>query len=286
MNMPGIKRYVNLIFMVAICMFPLNCFADEAKADRHLVQTLMQKSGLSEQIKHIPGVIRDGVIESNREAGGDLSDSEMAELLTRVAEAFDAKVLLDTVERHMQENLSKAEIMTILKWVDSPLGRKISRMEAESSTPEAYLEIRRLSERPLKKSGRVALLSKLDEAVKATEVGLSISINLQVAFILAVTAELPEDQRPSYDRIMAEINRDRPRMRQAMERETIAGFLYAYRQLTDDEIGKYIAFAESEAGRKYNAVTSEGLNSALMQAGLALGNKMIHYRDQGGNGSI
>jgi hypothetical protein len=286
MSMRSITRSVNLIFAVVICMFHLNCFADDAKADRNLVRTLMQKSGLSEQIKHIPGVIRDGVIEANQESGSDLSDTEMAELLTKVAEAFNATVLLDTVERHMQENLSEAEIRTILKWIDSPLGRKISRMEAGASTPEAYMEIRRLSEKPLEKSERVTLLLKLDDAVKATEVGLSISINLQVAFILAVTSELPEDQRPSFDRIMAEVNHDRPRMRQAMERETIAGFLYTYRHLTDGEIREYIAFAESEAGKKYHAVTSQGLNMALMQAGLALGNKMVHSLDRVGNGSI
>ncbi|HMK44349.1 MAG TPA: hypothetical protein VK445_09450, partial [Dissulfurispiraceae bacterium] len=269
----------RLLFTVLILLSAGSIFAADSKPDQQLVRTLMQKSGLSRQIELIPEVIREGIIEANEESDRELDQEDLDALLKKTREAFDAKILIDTVERHLQEHMSVTDIRSVMKWINSPLGRKVSKLEAEASTAAAFREIKKLLEQGVKRTRRTALLAKLDKAVKATDVGVSIAINLQVAFILAATAEMPEEQRPAMEEITKEVKEGKEQLRLAMERETMAGFIYTYRSLTDTEIKRYIAFAESEAGMKYHAVSAEGLNTALTQAGFALGNKMAHDGD-------
>ena len=262
------------------------CFAEDGKADRQLVRTLMQKSGLSKQIEQIPATMQADIVRASLESDNPLSQGDIDDLSRKTAEAFNARILKETVETYILENLSEKDIQTVLAWVDSPLGEKISRLEEEASTPAAYQKIQKMAAKKIKKTKRSELLSKLDDAIKATDAGVNIAGNMQVAFLLAVTAEMPADQRLSVEDILSEVNKDRTQLRQTIERETMAGFRYAYQSLTDSEIKKYILFAESEPGKKYHAVSAKGLNTALMQAGLALGSKFEQGVSNDGKGSF
>jgi hypothetical protein len=75
-------------------------------------------------------------------------------------------------------------------------------------------------------------------------------------------------------------------LQKSIRQETLAGFLYTYRSLKDAEIERYIAFSESEAGKKYHVVIAEGLNTAVMQASLALGSKLSQGLDKGERSSF
>jgi hypothetical protein len=287
--MKGTREMVRLFSIICAGLILLSsglCFAEDGKADRQLVRTLMQKSGLSKQIEQIPATMQADIVRASLESDNPLSQGEIDDLSRKTAEAFNASILKDTVETYILGNLSEKDIRMVLAWVDSPLGEKISRLEEEASTPAAYQKIQKMAAQKIKKTKRSELLSKLDDAIKATDAGVNIAVNMQVAFLLAVTAEMPADQRLSVEDILSEVNKDRTQLRQTIERETMAGFLYAYQSLTDSEIKKYILFAESEPGKKYHAVSAKGLNTALMQAGLALGSKFEQGVSNDGKGSF
>ena len=269
-----------------LLLYSATCSAQQGKADEQLVKQVMQKSGLSKQIEQFPSMIQADIIRANQESSDKLSQSEINDLSNKVAESFNARKLNDTVQMHIQENLPEKDIRAVLEWLSSPLGERISMLEEQASKLEAYKGIREMAGRIDKNSERTKLLSKLDNARKATDVGVSLTINLQVAFILAVTAGMPAEQRPSVEAILAEVNEDRQQLQKSIRQETLAGFLYTYRSLKDAEIEQYIAFAESEAGKKYHVVTAEGLNTAVMQASLALGSKLSQGLDKEGRSSF
>jgi len=71
------------------------------------------------------------------------------------------------------------------------VGEKISRLEEEhprqrpiKNTEDGCTEDKK------DQAFRTAL--KLDDAIKATDAGVNIAVNMQVAFLLAVTAEMPQ----------------------------------------------------------------------------------------------
>jgi hypothetical protein len=279
-------RALKIAFAALMLLCSGICFAEDGKSDQELVRTLMQKSGLSRQIEQIPVMMQADIIKTNQESGDKMSQSEMDDLGRMVSEAFNAKVLIETVQRHIQANLSGKDMRAVLAWIGSDLGSRITKLEEEASTAQAYEEEKKSADKLSKDSGRAELVAKLDKAVKATDVGVSISINLQVAFVLAITAEMPVEQRPSTEDILREVSKDREQLRENISQETISGFLYTYRSLKKTEIEQYIQFAESESGKRYHTAAAEGLNTALMQAGLALGSKVSRGLNRPGENSF
>jgi len=68
------------------------CFAEDGKADRQLVRTLMQKSGLSKQIEQIPATMQADIVRASLESDNPLSQGEIDDLSRKTAEAFNASI--------------------------------------------------------------------------------------------------------------------------------------------------------------------------------------------------
>ena len=66
---------------------------------------------------------------------------------------------------------------------------------------------------------------------------MNIAINMQVAFVLAVTAgHACRAAALDGGQTLSEANKDKAQLQQTIEKETLAGFLYTYRSLTDADI--------------------------------------------------
>jgi hypothetical protein len=53
-----------------------------------------------------------------------------------------------------------------------------------------------------------------------------------------------------------------------IEHQVHGSLLYTYQALSDDELGKYVAFAQSESGRNYTSVTSSFMLQAIVESSL------------------
>jgi hypothetical protein len=265
-------KVLKTMCAVSLLLYSGICIAGEGKADQELVRTLMQKSGLNKQIEQIPLMMQAGMAQAEQnEPSRKLTQKEMDELNSMVAEAFDAKAMNASVQKHIQSNLAKNDIRAALAWLSSPLGEKITRLEEDASTPAAYTEMQAMADTLLKNTARAAQLRKLDGAVKATESGVRVALNIQISLLTAMSSVLPKDKRPSADEIKGQVNKNSEQVRSMVEQDTLLSFLYTYRTLTDAEIDQYIAFAESNSGRKYHAATSKGVSDAVVQASRTLG---------------
>lgn len=246
------------------------CVAAEKKADPQSIQTLMVKSGLDKQLEQIAPMVQAGIDQQNQESGA-LSPAELEELNGFAAMAFDAKALKESVQKHVQANLSGTDVRAALAWLRSPLGEKITKLEEEASTPAAYAEMQKIAGSLTGNSGRVALVRKLDNEVKATENGVAVVMNTQIAIVAALTSGMAPEMRPTMEKIEKEMLGKRDQIKSAIEGGTILSLLYAYRGLSDAEISKYIEFAGSASGKKYHAITADGVKTALKNAAFVLG---------------
>ena len=96
-------------------------------------------------------------------------------------------------------------------------------------------------------------------------------MNTQLAVAAGISAMLPREQQKSLDVIRSQIEELRPQITAAMQNQVILAFLYTYRDLSEDEIRRYLQFARSEEGRRYHAAASDGIEQALTAGGLKLG---------------
>jgi hypothetical protein len=268
-------KVLKTMCAVSLLLYSGICIAGEGKADQEPVRTLMQKSGLNKQIEQIPLMMQAGMAQADQnQPSRKLTQKEMSDLNSMVAAAFNANAMNAAVQKHIQSNLAEKDIRAALAWLSSPLGEKITRLEEDASTPAAYTEMQAMADTLTKNTARAAQLRKLDSAVKGTESGVSVALNIQISLLTAMSSVMPRDKRPSADEIKGQVNKNSAQMRSMVERETLQSFLYTYRTLTDAEVDRYIAFAESESGRKYHAATAKGVSDAVVQASRTLGSML------------
>jgi hypothetical protein len=247
--------------------------AAENNIDPQLIQTLMDKSGLNKQLEQMPHMIQAGMVEANEETK-TLTPEALNEMSVMAAQVFDAVKLRQSVQNHIQLNMTETETRAALAWLNSPLGDKIAKAEEKAATPEAYTEMLNMADQLIANAARVELVKKLDDAVRATETGVAMVMNTQTALIALLTSKMDPEERLSVDDIELEVKKNKVQIQSAVQPQTIISFLYSYRDLTDAEISQYLKFAESGSGRKYHAVVARGFNQALAGAARELGSQI------------
>jgi hypothetical protein len=123
-------------------------------------------------------------------------------------------------------------------------------------------------------TSRFDKISRFDRATMATETSANVMADVQLAMMTAMSAAMKDGIRPSYKEIQEVVNRMKPLIRNDAAQSTALNFMYAYRTLTESEIDQYIAFAETEAGKRYHLVTSRGMHDAIVKAARMLGTRL------------
>ncbi len=229
-----------------------------------LTSELMQKSGLNVQIQNSPGELNAIVEKLYQVAPGDVGKDTtgiVKQLNGIIISSFEPDVIKNIVARHIRTKLSSDEIGYVLTWLDSPLGKKITGFEEESSTAEAYKN--KSATLPLlqQKSDyevRVRLMEELDDHFQATESTLGRWLHSQLVYRTAVLYAFPAMDIPTTDALKANFEIYKNAMRKQISSSMTMSFLYTYRQLELEEINQYINFIKSDYGEKYHRVVIEG----------------------------
>ncbi len=267
------------LFGVALVVWSLClCGAGVAgeRSDPQAVRQLMQVSGLNKQIEQFPAALG-AELDREQAERPTLTDDQVARIRSVMAVSFDAKQILASVQKSLERNLARGDLKAAVAWLESPLGRKITKLEEDSSTAEGYRDMQEVGPRLLAENantGRFRKIQRLDSATGATEASLNMAQNVQMAIASAASSAAQGARRPSYDEILEIVNMSRDQMRSHVERMVQMGFLYAYRGLAESEIDKYIAFAESKPGRRYHQATVNAVNDAVVEAARKFGSQI------------
>ena len=251
------------------------CFADDNNSNQ-LVQTLMHKSGLKKQIEQMPQLLQAELDRQQMEAKG-LTQEDFNKISRLARSAFDAKTIHAAVQTYIKSNLPENDTRAVLEWLDSPLGKKITRLEEDASTAEAYTDMQAIGPKLLdenKDSARIHKIKRLDNATGATESTINSVLNIQLAMITAMSAAMEADQQPTFEDVQDLVNRNKSQIQAVMERMVQRQFLYTYRELTDNEIDRYTQFAETKSGNRYHYVTIKAMDEALVRAARQMGSQM------------
>lgn len=243
-----------------------------------LIQQLYAKSGLQKQVQQIPGSVEQAFDQRLAASGSARRlDSHLVSALKKSLQlVFVPAAMKKAILAEFRAGLSRDDIEKTLAWLNSPHGKKITRLEEQASTPEAArampLFLKTLQSQP-PTAERLKAIKKLDKAAKATETVAEISIATALATITALDAVSPmqrDGKRPSINDLRASLDAARPQMEAAIRQQLHVYFLYTYRSLTGPELDRYIAFVQSDTGKKYYDVATAGLSKALFASILDL----------------
>lgn len=266
---------INFMMFVFCLIFAHSVFAAEDKEHDRLVKDLMNKSGLVKQIGSIPDHIQGGLMQAQQQ-NGQLSQAQLNELNGMMADAYDAKTLVANAEHHIKYNLTSSDIRSILKWLNSGLGKKITGYEEEASTAEAAPKIMAIAaDLSNQDSKRLEKIAKLDDVIKGTEATVTIIQGIQIAMTMGMMSGMPEKERMSLEQLTKRVKSSSEQLYNAYKPQVLASYLYSYRNLSGSEIDQYINFATSKSAIKYHAVSTSALSVALSKAGEKLGKNIL-----------
>ena len=257
-----------------VILLPCSILAQEAKTG--LLEELYIKSGMEKQNANITAVIKEGFDQGLK---SDMNANKMPAAVViairnSINTSFSSELVKTDILESFKTRLSEKEIKSILKWLDSPTGKKCTELEEDGSTQD-NLEKRMEFENNFNKNPisetRGELIRKLNQATNGTEAAVSIAEGMQIALLTAVNLSMPEEKRMPYPMMKQEIDAQKPKIRAILEPQVITGFIYTYRTLTDSELEEYIKFLSSGVGRKYSASSVEGLKKALEDGSMKWG---------------
>lgn len=251
-------------------------FSGQASAQNALLDELMDKSGITKQLEGFSELLQMGFSDATQGAEPEKQE-ELKLIQEKMARAYDMDKFNAALRKSMGENLNDADITEVLKWLNSPLGQKITRIEEKGSTVEAEQakQAFMMSFDPQSISQeRLAAVGDLESAINATELLLTIILNSQKAIMMAVMPYVPVEQRISAKEIDMQIEMNRPILQSQYEDYIIGSMVFTYQELSDDELKSYVAFAQTPAGIKYHKVTSNAFSEAFTQAAAAFGDEI------------
>jgi hypothetical protein len=253
---------ITCSLLILSTAFPVYADASDKEA---LTNTLVELSGLEEVTRQVaPHVVAQ--LERRRSQ----LHQELYQIFVPVfRDAYQADKLLHTVYPSVARELDVQTMQHALVWLRSDLGRKITRLEEATSSPEAFQKMQGFAQQ-LELDGstrrRVELAQRVDAATQATEMSVTMVTSTMAAVVTALDAIQPKDQRMGAKGLKQQIEQQRTQLRQAYEQVTLVSFLYTYQALSEEELERFLEFLESEVGRRYNKALATALTEALVDA--------------------
>ncbi len=278
------KMYLGVIFVL---LFPIVSYAQ--KGDNSRVRELYVKCGMEKQTEQLPSVMQALLDQSDPkdDESQKLPRGVLSVMRATIPKAFAPERLREVMLAEIAKKLPDNDITEVLRWLDSPLGKKCTQLEEASSTAEAQSEMQKfaagLTNSP-PTAERLIAIRELDSAVKITESAVDMAINMQIAVALGMMATLPSEQQKRADDVARELEQTRPNVEATVKSETLISNLYTYRSLSEAEIKQYTAFAKSPVGSKYSLAAIAALKKALNE-GAARWGKLIGEATKGMQGS-
>lgn len=258
------RNVTGLIWAVVLLVFSAAGTAAE-QSRTALAATLMQKSGLNQQMALIPAQVKAGIRDAARH--GRPMDVVIQE---KLVSALDVKMLRHDLQRYLAEHMSAEEMRQVLTWLETPLGKKIVEMEVAASRPAAMVGMFDVFARERERPGRAARIARLDEALMSKERNKDLMLNMQVFFSMAVTAGSGSNHRASYSQTRNEMERIMSSMWGELDQFVSMVYLFTYQGLEDGDLDRYLEFNESRQGQAYNRAIFEGMSEAFIHAGKLL----------------
>jgi hypothetical protein len=264
----------GILFLLLVGVFPAD--PQDDKNQNPLVQELFAKSGLDQLAERIPMIVQQGLQQAfaQDENLKKLPAQTFQEIMDAAASAYESQKLMNIMLRSFAGKMDDAEIRSVIRWLDSPIGVKCTDLEKQSLTAEAFQELSRFAEEIQKKPPRperLKLIVELDRATRATATSVEIFINSNLAIATAVALSLPPESSMLLSEFKKKLEAGRADIENALQEQTRLSLLYTYRSLSDSEIQEYIKMANSPAGSKFNAAGIEAFQRAMVEGGMDFG---------------
>ncbi|GMR18312.1 MAG: hypothetical protein BMS9Abin33_0719 [Gammaproteobacteria bacterium] len=262
--------------IVTVFLFVFSFQAVAAQSDQ-AVQELYVKSGMKDQLAQMAPAMDMGFQQVAQAKAKGTNQAMISSIRAAMMDAYAPQQLEKYALGHIFKKLKKKDINKVMEWLESGLGKKITKLEKDASTPKARQQLLAYAQslqQTLPSEQRIGQVVSLMKVTKAAESATEVALGTQKAVMSAMFSAMPQAEANMGQMIISQLEAQRPKLMENMQNQVLLTFLFTYRSLSDEELGQYVAFASTKSGQKYHRVMTEALMRALSEAGTQLGKNM------------
>jgi DNA-binding transcriptional MerR regulator len=252
------KFYAVACLFVALLIVPHSHGSNFEKS----LDNILMLSGLTDQVEQLPELMKLGMQESRGQSSA-LPDSVNALLIASIDQTILSAEIIEMIKGSLRDYLSVEDIEQLLKWYESDLGKKITSLEANSSSVETDKNILALEEELLANTERLAFAKRFDQLLGATDMNIELQKHSSIAIFSALmTASNPDDavdMAPIVKKIETLSEQSRP----VIEKDVILSFIYTYQDIDTSKLKQYEDFLNQESSRKFNTMVVKSMGTAI-----------------------
>jgi hypothetical protein len=128
--------------------------------------------------------------------------------------------------------------------------------------------------------GRMDLVSRMSTATEAVEAGVEAITLLTLPMLYALNAMSAPESRAPADAITDMMEQVRTRIRDPLAEQVVLRALYTYRDVSGEDMERYVTFLESDAGRNLYAGYNLGLLGGMFAACQEIGDRLAEWAEQ------
>lgn len=222
------------------------------------IERLLDVSGLRHTLEQLPTVILTTLDAPQPDI--DILPQIRVAMKDAARQAFGVGALLSTARNHLQSSLSEPQLISAIAFFETPLGRRLTRLERELADPsvagvfESY--VRDLATRP-PGHPRLKLIEAYDAATGSSEAVMAVMESTALAVALGLNASQPRQaQLPSQD-LRRRIREALPEIETQARLHVMASVLFTYRGLDDADFASYVRFLEAPEGAGYARASAQ-----------------------------
>ncbi len=265
------KKSPLFLFMIFFVLLPPLSLAGEGALS---TRALLERSGVKLQLEQMPAAM-EKQLEMMERQNGPMPPDRRAALVEAARKALEPGKLLEELAARVEKSIGPKDRAAIMKFLDSPLGRKVIAAENAMASPDAMETLEKegpvLVEALMKDPTRLALIQSLDKATGATELATDLSLATGLALEWALISQSDMPGKPGFEQLQAFYAKNRPVAKMQMAQMMLAGYALGYRDLTNEELTGYLSFANSEVGKRYFHGTGKAIGAVLTGAASEMG---------------
>jgi hypothetical protein len=226
-----------------------------------LITEALEISGTKHALETIPAHIR-AQFEARQTP---IKPEEKARVVKILGDAFRPDVLYSAVRAAFKANYDPSRMGFVIGQLRTPLFRKVAALEVAASEPGAKQDLERFAiglQGDVPKPARVALVQRYEASMRSAELQIEMGVVAFKAVSRSLEPVLPSEKRPTA-RETDTAERTLRAQQDNLVRAALVRWLYTFRSLTDEELGEYVAFGETDAGRWFVATQRKGLLDAM-----------------------
>jgi hypothetical protein len=252
----------------------------QAEVPLAMAEQLVRASGMATQLQQLPKAV-DASIDEAAQAMG--LPPNIVQQLQRAAQAvFRTERMQRGVMLVVARDADVARVQEALRWYRSADGRRVVALEdaaavTPSSDVQAWLAAgnRAYAVAP---ASRRALLGAAEQAAQAAEMMAEVQIRTAYAMMNGLVSMAPPQVAAELRRAQQQLLTQRPQAVAAARGISLATFTATYAPLGDAELGRYVAFLKSSAGRHSNEVLLNAFAAAMAEAAEEFGRALSPKR--------